>query len=192
MKLDSLVTTPQGHAPVGPPRDQNWMREPECRFQNAIQGVYVPLPHFCVPGLPPPEVCAYDMVWNKEEQDKALIIGALMSGPSATDLDSVRKINGIDEQKLTPQSSCSDDCGWQPRLPKWEPSALLCHSRGLMNMEWSGWRLVDSSNAESHIVNLFQVLLLFYKIVLSIQYAYLVIDFPTPRLPPLPSANLNQ
>jgi hypothetical protein len=77
MKLDSLVTTPQGHAPVGPPRDQNWMREPECRFQNAIQGVYVPLPHFCVPGLPPPEVCAYDMVWNKEEQGKALIIGAL-------------------------------------------------------------------------------------------------------------------
>jgi hypothetical protein len=117
MKLDSLVTTPQGHAPVRPPRDQNWMREPECRFQNAIQGVYVPLPHFCVPGLPPPEVCAYDMVWNKEEQGKALIIGALEAG-SLGDRLGLRKVNGKDRQGLTPQSPCSDDFGWQPRMPE--------------------------------------------------------------------------
>ena len=48
--LDSLVTTPHGHAPVGPPRDQNWVREPECRFQNAIQGNL---------RTPPPFLCAW-------------------------------------------------------------------------------------------------------------------------------------
>ena len=50
MKLDSLVTTPHGHAPVSPPCDQNWMREPECRFQNAIQGNL---------RTPPPFLCAW-------------------------------------------------------------------------------------------------------------------------------------
>ena len=74
----------------------------------------------------------------------------------------VRKINGKDGQKLTPQSPCSDDCGWQPRLPEWEPSALCYAIVEVQYMKW--WRLVDSSNAESHIVNLFQVLLCSIKL----------------------------
>jgi hypothetical protein len=35
---------------------------------------YVPLPHFCVPRLPPPEVYVYDMVWNKKNEVKRLLL----------------------------------------------------------------------------------------------------------------------